>query len=133
MTTERDAVPSGLDARNERRALVERLIESVANGLGSGIGFAAESGILFLAFAALWIAFGAALVLTQGSIDDIWQFIRGLPLILQAVVWVLFLPLMVGIWLWETTWPIIVRLILIGGVAGWNLLVFLPRALTARP
>lgn len=112
---------------------MERLIEGFASTLGDGIGVAAESGILFVAFAALWLAFGAALVLTQGSIDEAWQSIRALPLVVQAVVWVLFLPLMVGMWIWETTWPIIVRLILIAGVAGWNLLVFLPRALTARP
>jgi hypothetical protein len=51
----------------------------------------------------------------------------------QAGVWVLFLPVMVGLWVWETSWPIVVRLTLLIGVAGWNLLIFLPRALTARP
>jgi hypothetical protein len=135
MTAEAEpmTLPSGSDARQERRSPVERVIESLANALGNGIGLAAESGILFLSFAMLWIAFGAALILTQGSIHDAWHFIRGLPLIVQAVVWVLFLPLMVGMWIWETTWPIIVRLILVAGVAGWNLLVFLPRTLDARP
>jgi hypothetical protein len=41
---------------------------------------------------------------------------------------------MVGLWIWETTWPMALRLALVLGVAGWNLLVLLPRALTtARP
>ena len=50
------------------------------------------------------------------------------------MVWVLFLPVMAGLWVWETTWPLAVRVLVIVSVAGWNLLVFLPRALqTARP
>jgi hypothetical protein len=43
-------------------------------------------------------------------------------------VWVLFLPVMAGLWIWETTWPVLLRLLLVGGLAAWNLLVFLPRA-----
>jgi hypothetical protein len=31
-------------------------------------------------------------------------------------------------WIWETTWPVVLRLLLVAGVAGWNLLVLLPRA-----
>jgi hypothetical protein len=33
--------------------------------------------------------------------------------------------------MWETTWPFVVRIILVLGVAGWNLLVFLPKAAQA--
>lgn len=36
-----------------------------------------------------------------------------------------------GLWIWETTWPLIVRVVLTAGIAGWNLLVFLPRGLQA--
>lgn len=113
---------------------MEQLIETVASGLGNTVGYLAEIGILFAIFAILWIAFGAALVWSQGSLDAAWQWVRGLPLIAQGVVWVLFLPVMFGLWVWETTWPLVVRLVVIVGVAGWNLIVFLPRALQAvRP
>lgn len=112
---------------------MERVIESLASGLGNAIGFAAESGILFIIFAALWIAFGAGLIWSQGSVDAAWQAIRALPILVQGLVWLLFLPVMAGLWIWEASWPLVVRLTLIIGVAGWNLLVFLPRALTARP
>jgi hypothetical protein len=43
-------------------------------------------------------------------------------------VWLLFLPVVIGLWIWESTWPLVVRLVLVVSVAGWNLLVFLPRA-----
>jgi hypothetical protein len=73
------------------------------------------------------------LIFSAGSVDQAWQTIRELPLIVQIVVWVLFLPVMIGLWIWETSWPLVVRLVLVLGVAGWNLLVFLPKALQAKP
>jgi hypothetical protein len=113
---------------------VEQVIEAVASGLGNGIGWMAEHGVLFAIFAVMWIAFGAALTLSQGSIDEAWRTIQSLPLIVQIVVWILFLPVMAGMWIWETTWPLVLRLTLVIGVAGWNLLIFLPKALqSAKP
>ena len=113
---------------------MERIIEAVASGLGNGVGWLAENGILFVVFALIWIAVGAGLLLSQGSVDQVWETIRDLPLIVQAVVWLLFLPVMIGLWVWETSWPLIVRVVLVVAIAGWNLIVFLPRALqTVRP
>jgi ABC-type amino acid transport system permease subunit len=117
-----------------KKGVMDRLIETVASWLGNSVGWMADNGILFAVFLVVWIAFGAALVVSQGSLDQAWATVRGLPLVVQAMVWVLFLPVMVGLWVWETSWPLIVRLVLVIGVAGWNLLVFLPRALQAgRP
>ena len=113
---------------------MEQVIETVASGLGNTIATLASSGVLFVVFALMWAAFGIALVWSQGSLDAAWQWVRSLPLLLQGLVWLLFLPVTFGLWVWETTWPVILRLVLIGGVAFWNLLVFLPRAAqTAKP
>jgi hypothetical protein len=112
---------------------MEQLIETVASGMGNGVAWMAENGVLFVVFAVIWAAFAVGVVASQGSVDQAWQAIRDLPLVVQIVVWVLFLPAMVGLWVWETTWPLIVRLVLVAGIAGWNLLVFLPKALQAKP
>jgi hypothetical protein len=112
---------------------MEQIIEALASGLGNGVAWMAESGILFAIFAVTWIAFAAGLIFSQGSVDQAWQTIHGLPLIVQLIVWVLFLPPMVGLWVWETTWPLLLRLLLVAGIAGWNLLIFLPKALQAKP
>ncbi|MGH2428370.1 MAG: hypothetical protein ACRDGV_05715 [Candidatus Limnocylindria bacterium] len=120
--------------RVRRRTRMEGVIETVASGMGNTVGFLAETGVLFAIFAVLWVAFGAALIWSQGSLDAAWAWVRSLPLIVQGVVWLLFLPVMFGLWVWEASWPVILRLVLIVGVAGWNLIVFLPRALQAvRP
>jgi len=116
----------------KRKSPMERAIETVATGLGNGIGWMAESGILFAIFAIVWIAFGAALILSQGSVDLAWAAIRSLPLLIQAIAWVLFLPVMIGLWAWEQTWPLLVRLAIVIGIGGWNLLVFLPKS-AAKP
>ena len=117
-----------------RKGRMEQIIETLADSLGNGVGWLAGNGILFGIFAVIWVAFAAGLIWSQGSIDQAWQTIRDLPVIVQVVVWLLFLPVMLGLWVWETTWPLVVRLILVLGIAGWNLLIFLPRALqTARP
>jgi ABC-type amino acid transport system permease subunit len=115
----------------KQKGRLEAVIEMLAGGLGNTIGWMAESGVLFAIFAMVWVAFGIGLVLSQGSVDQAWNAIRDLPLIVQGVIWLLFLPVMIGLWIWESTWPLLVRLILVAGVAGWNLLVFLPKAAQA--
>jgi ABC-type amino acid transport system permease subunit len=123
-----------MDAGQTRtKGTVERVVEGLATGIGNTVGFAAGSGILFVVFGALWLAVGIGLIVSQGSVDAAWQAIRALPLVVQAVVWLLFLPVVAGLWVWETSWPVVVRLTLLIGIAGWNLLIFLPRALTTRP
>lgn len=107
------------------------MIDTLATGLGNTIGWMADHGVLFGIFAIAWIAFGVALVWSQGSLDEAWATIGGLPLIAQLIVWILFLPVMIGLWVWETSWPLVVRLVLVLGIAGWNLLMFLPRAIQA--
>ena len=116
-----------------RKGPMEQVIGTLASGMGNSVAWMAENGILFAIFAVIWVAFAAGLIFSQGSVDQAWQTIRDLPLIIQIVVWVLFLPVMIGLWIWETSWPLIVRLVLVIGVAGWNLLMFLPRALQAKP
>jgi len=83
---------------------------------------------VFILFALLWAAFVLALVASRGSLDQTWEWIRGLPLIVQGVVWLLFLPVVAGLWIWESTWPLIVRLPLVLSVGFFNLYLFLPRA-----
>jgi hypothetical protein len=85
--------------------------------------------VAFVVFAVAWAAFAAALVWSQGSLDAVWEWLRGLPLLAQAVVGLLMLPLVAGLWVWETGWPTVARLVVIGGLALATLYTFLPRSL----
>ena len=113
---------------------MDGLFDALGSGIGNGIGWLAEHYVLFGIFLVLWLAFGAALVASQGSLAQAWHAIQSLPLIVQLVVWVLFLPVMIGLWVWESSgWNVIVRLALVVSLAGWNLLMFLPRSGQAPP
>jgi hypothetical protein len=113
---------------HRRKGRVDSIIDTLAGGMGNSITFLAEHGILFVFFALLWLAFAIALVMSQGSVDSAWEWIRSQHVVLQAVVWLLFLPVVAGMWIWETTWPLVLRLVLVIGLAGWNLIIFLPKA-----
>ena len=90
------------------------------------------NAFVFGLFLVLWAAFAYALVANQGGLDAIWRSISELPLILQAVVWLLFLPVTIGLWIWESAWPLVVRLVLVLGIGTWNLWMFFPRELFGR-
>lgn len=92
-----------------------------------------RTGLLFAGFAALWTGFFLALVLDPAILATVQHTLEGLPLPVQLVAWVLFLPLTAAMWIWSTDWPLVVRLVLVVGIAGWNLLVFLPRREASSP
>jgi hypothetical protein len=81
---------------------------------------------VWILFTTLWVTFLAFLVFSQGSLDDIWHRLRDFPLILQGVAWLLFLPVTAGLAIWETAWPLVVRLVLIIGLAWVNVYLFFP-------
>jgi hypothetical protein len=102
------------------------MLSSLIEALVAPIPFLASSGLLLLAFAAMWAGFGLALVRDPVRLDAAWRRLRALPLIVQAPAWLLLLPVIAGLWVWHTRWPRAARLSLIAGLAGWNLLVLMP-------
>jgi hypothetical protein len=122
------ATQSSAGIAEGKKNRLEQAIEGLAEGVGNAIGFLAGSGILFGIFALLWVAFAAALLVSPASFEAAWEWIGSLPLVVQGLLWLLFLPVLAGMWIWETDWPLIVRLVLVVAIAGWSLLVMLPRA-----
>jgi hypothetical protein len=45
-----------------------------------------------------------------------------LPAVAEIIIWVLLLPIMVGLWIWESSWPALVRLSAFAGLVVWTLL-----------
>jgi hypothetical protein len=37
-----------------------------------------------------------------------------------------------GLWIWESAWPVIVRLVLVAGIGFWNVYLFFPGYLLRR-
>lgn len=111
----------------------ERTVEALAGGIGNGIGWLAEHGVLFAVFALLWFVVIVSIVLNPAAVDDVWRQIGALPIIVQLVAWLLFLPVMAGLWIWETDWPDVVSIVLILAVAASTLFVMRPTKRSTRP
>lgn len=83
----------------------------------------AAFGVLSLA----WLAFGAAIVFNQSWLDTLWQAFRGLPMIVQVLVGLLFPPVVLGLWIWESDLPFVLRLILVVGLGIATIYTFFPK------
>jgi hypothetical protein len=75
----------------------------------------------------LWLGFAAALIFNPAVLDNVWHLFRGLPLIVQGLVGLLVLPVALGLWIWESAWPVWLRLILVLGLGLTTIYVFFPR------
>jgi hypothetical protein len=73
-------------------------------------------------FALLWVGFAVALVVNREWLDLLWNWVRALPVVAEVVVWVVFLPVMVGLWVWESSWPLLGRVLALAGMVVWTLL-----------
>lgn len=81
----------------------------------------------FAVLTLLWLGFAAALIFNQAILDTVWQSFRGLPWMVQGLVWLLVLPVTAGLWIWETSWPLWLRLLLVIGLGWVTIYTFLPR------
>lgn len=59
------------------------------------------SGIMFGISALVTLAFGCALIADPSRLVAAWVFARNLPLLVQIVLWLIFLPWMVALWVWS--------------------------------
>ena len=73
-------------------------------------------------FAILWIGFAIALVGNREWLDLLWNWVRALPAVVEIIIWVLFLPIMVGIWIWESSGSALVHLFGLAGIVLWTAL-----------
>jgi hypothetical protein len=80
----------------------------------------------FVILSVLWLGFAAALIFNQALLDSIWTAFRGLPWAVQAIVWLLVLPVTAGLWIWESNWPLWLRLILVVGLGWVTVYTFFP-------
>jgi hypothetical protein len=72
--------------------------------------------------AVLWAGFAVALAVDRAWLDLLWHWVSALPPVAEILVWVLFLPIMVGLWIWESSWPTLLRLLAFAGMVVWTFL-----------
>lgn len=87
----------------------------------------------FTVLTLLWLGFVAALLFNDGILDTTWQAFRSWPFIVQLVVGLLVLPVVLGLWIWETSWPLLLRLVLVLGLAWVTVYTFFPGKISNQP
>ena len=73
-------------------------------------------------FVILWVGLVVALVVNREWLDELWAWSQALPSVPKIIVWLLFLPIMVGLWIWEYSWSTPGRLLGFTGIVAWALL-----------
>lgn len=112
-TTDRHTAP-GTTGTRERRP------SSPGSTGGSGL------------FIMLWLLFLVVLAVEPTRLDAVWAWFRDLPVVAQVVGWVLLLPIVVGLAIWQAPWALEVRVTLILALAFANIIVFSPKATNPR-
>ena len=72
-------------------------------------------------FLLLWIGFFTALIVNREWLDAVWHWVQALPTGPRITIWMLFLPITVGLWIWESSWSVVGRLLGLGGIIAWTL------------
>jgi hypothetical protein len=86
----------------------------------------------FLWMVGMWVAFLALLFADQ--LDEIWNSIRDLPLVAEIVLWIAFLPWMLGMAVWTSSWNTWIRVVLVVTFAvGWTVVSIPRRTSKAKP
>lgn len=81
----------------------------------------------FIVLSVLWLGFGAAIFFKRDALDHGWQRFRRWPILVQLTIVLLALPLVAGLWVWQTRWPFWLRLTLVVGLAWLTLYTFFPQ------
>lgn len=85
--------------------------------------------LAFTILTLLWLGFGAAMLFDRERLPKAWRLFRGWNLFLQLFMALLALPVVLGLWIWQTRWPGWVRLVLVAGLAWMTEYTFFPRLL----
>lgn len=65
-------------------------------------------------------AFVYYLVTNPARLAEVWMWTRSLPLVVQGVIWLLFLPWMICLWIWTMPWAMPIRLMLVIAALAWT-------------
>ena len=80
------------------------------------------SSYAIMTFAILWVGFAIALIVNPEWLDLLWNWMQLLPSLPKILAWVFITPILAALWIWESSWTAIVRLLAFAGIVGWTIL-----------
>jgi hypothetical protein len=82
--------------------------------------------IVFAVAVLLWVGFALLLLNRQGNLSDIWAGFRGQSWLLQVLEALILLPWVAGLWVWNTSWDLWIRTLMLIGLFWVSLYLLLP-------
>lgn len=93
---------------------------------GQTAGEAAWSISMFGLSLVVTAMFGYFLITEPARLNEIWEWTRSQSILVQGVVWLLFLPWMIALWIWSMPWALPVRLVLVVCMLGFTVWLLFP-------
>lgn len=93
---------------------------------GQTAGEAAFSVSVFAAGVVVTCMFGYYLVTEPARLNELWQWTRSLNILVQGIVWLLFLPWMVALWVWVLPIALPIRLVVVIAALGFTTWLLFP-------
>ncbi|MBF4509342.1 MAG: hypothetical protein ISP10_02510 [Aeromicrobium sp.] len=69
---------------------------------------------------------GYYLITDPGRLTELWEWTRSLNILVQGVIWLLFLPWMIALAIWVAPWALPIRLVLVIGTLGFAAWMLFP-------
>jgi hypothetical protein len=75
----------------------------------------------FAAMVVGWVSFYGLIAASEPTLTELHARVQGLPVVLEGLVWLAFFPYILGLTIWDSSWPEWVRLALVTCCAvGWS-------------
>lgn len=87
---------------------------------------AAWSMFMFVLSIVITAAFGYYLFTEPGRLTEVWEWTRSLNIFVQGLIWLIFLPWMIALWIWTMPWALPVRVVLVAGTLGFMTWLLFP-------
>jgi hypothetical protein len=82
---------------------------------------------LWLFFVVIWVALGIFYVVSPDATAEIMEWVADRALIVQIGVWIVFLPVMVAMAIWESALDLWIRVVALVGCLFWTTFGLYPR------
>jgi hypothetical protein len=88
----------------------------------------APGSVFFALMAGTWGAFVALVAASPATLEDAYDWLRELPLVWEALMWLVTLPWTVAYLVYETGWEHWVRVVIVALIVAVHLGICAPRA-----
>lgn len=76
---------------------------------------------------AMWSVFVTLLVVSPEALDNAYEWLTGLPIVWEVIMWIVLLPWALAYLVWESSWDQWLRVLVVGLMAAAHLILSAPR------